>query len=48
MFLDEMVFGPPTPLTETQLYETFPNGQKRKVYDPEEEMRMIKKSNSIQ
>lgn len=40
--LDEMVFGAPTPLTETQLYETFPNGQKRKVYDPEEEMRMIK------
>lgn len=40
--LDEMVFGAPTPLTETQLYETFPNGQKRKIYDPEEEMRMIK------
>ena len=40
--LDEMVFGKSTPLTESAIYETFPGGQTRKMYDPEEEMRMIK------
>lgn len=47
MSLDNMVFGKPTDTNDSALYENYPNGQRRKIYDPEEEMRSIREGQSF-